>query len=133
MGVCVCVCVHLVCVFFRGYDCNDQIYVLPFFHRGSLQRPLSFRFFFRPALKTCLLKMNPRQKAKQQDCIHPPKAASIGYCQSLSRFYVKLPIHAVSIDQTTKSLFIFFSIQLVFSWLSDSSFISVSECPVLNG
>lgn len=54
------------------------------------------------------------------DCIYTTAAASlapasIGCCQSLSRFYVKLPIHAVSIDQMTKCLFIFFfSIQLVF-------------------
>ena len=32
---------------------------------------------------------------------------STGYCRSLSRFYVKLTVHAVSIDQTTKRLFIF--------------------------
>lgn len=47
------------------------------------------------------------------DCIYTTAAASlvlasIGCCQSLSRFYVKLPIHAVSIDQMTKCLFIFF-------------------------
>lgn len=92
-----------------------------------------FSFFLGPHLKICYLKRSQERMQNNRDFIYPPKATSIGYCQSLSRFYVKLPIHAVSIDQTTKCLFIFFSIQLVFLWLSDSSFISVSECPVLNG
>lgn len=104
----------------------------PFQSRG-LVGPLPFWFFKGLHFKICLLKTDLWKKAKQQRLYLPPKATSIGYCQSLSRFYVKLPIHAVSIDQTTKCLFIFFSIQLEFLWLSDSSFISVSECPVLNG
>lgn len=32
---------------------------------------------------------------------------SLGYCQSLSRFYVKLQIYEVGIDQMTKHLLIF--------------------------
>lgn len=119
--------------------CNSRVKNLmttsalsPFQSRG-LVGPLPFWFFKGLHFKICLLKTDLWKKAKQQRLFLPPKATSIGYCQSLSRFYVKLPIHAVSIDQTTKCLFIFFSIQLEFLWLSDSSFISVSECPVLNG
>lgn len=47
-------------------------------------------------------------ECRATEIIHtPPKAMSIGYCQSLSRFYVKLQIYAVGIDQMTKCLFIF--------------------------
>lgn len=106
------------------------------FRLSSLVGPphfLIFFFFNRCTWKYVYLKVSQEGKPNNRDCIYPPKATSTGYCQSLSRFHVKRPIHAVSIDQTTKCLFIFFSIQLVFLWLSDSSFISVSECPVLNG
>lgn len=118
-------------------DYNDQTCLLPILMRQAFWNlaafHFSFSFFFRLYLKDVYLKLSLVSKQNNSACIYPPKTMSIGCCQSLSRFYVKLPIHAVSIDQMTKCLFIFFSIQLVFLWFSDSSFISVSECPVLNG
>ena len=133
LSACVCVCV-CVCACVR--EVKTVMITSAFYPFLSSSLVRLFPFDFLPQACTwnyVYLKWSQERRQNNRDCIYPPKAASVDYCQSLSRFYVKLPIHAVSIDQTTKCLFIFFSIQLVFSWLSDSSFISVSECPVLNG
>lgn len=63
-----------------------------------------------PTLETVLKARRERRTA--EIAFTPPKAMSVGYRRSLSRFYVKLQIYAVGIDQMTKSLFIFPSVPI---------------------
>lgn len=53
-----------------------------------------------------------RERRTAEIAFTPPKAMSVGYRQILSRFYVKLQIYAVGIDQMTKCLSIFPSVQI---------------------